>query len=237
MGEWRQWTSDTLVGAIIGAVFALLGVGLGWLLNYFAEDRRYKEREDQRRTSTRTVLWLEFEQNRKTLEEFWSRVRTLPVPAGVNVGYQQPDEDGFVYRRQLSQLVLPSWGRLMWTSQAGLLADVLDRQSLERAYTLNMRLDAFTEAREAILERLDRASAHIPDWHKLEDAYSEWRKGMEKAASSGDPIPTLESDEGLFKAIRAFNQETLVYWATCEAVASELKTRGNPIVVEVPKVK
>lgn len=102
-----------------GIVGTLGGVWLGHWLGEQASRRHERERDDKQRRSVRALLRIEIDQNLAALAAFWSQITE---------GADTPPDPFFDAMNLAPRLVerpLPAWSRLMWETQAPLLAAAL----------------------------------------------------------------------------------------------------------------
>lgn len=199
---------STLLSVVVG--FAL-GAGWDWW--------RYHQREGKEVASVRSLVQLEMEQNRKALGELWNKVIELPPHIGL-----AHEEQEFLQRKRLVELPLLPWGRLMWESQAGLLAAAYGRETLEQAYAQNRRLDAFLVARAALHDVLEGAQ-----FQGLAKDFDWWIQEKTNAAARKEGISLEIKAPGLRNKLFDFNQRTDRYWAECRNIHSEIMSQPNPL--------
>ena len=211
--------------AIIGVVGVIVGVVLGWALNRWQETRRAAEV----RRSVRMLLRLEWHQNVKALLDYWGKVSIDGVhlpDVGTLVGVSaSPQEVEYDKRQRLAREPMPVWGRLMWESQAGLVAQALNDPALiNKVYTLYADLEAFTARREELREAFDTAAGE-----QLASEYSRWRR----ARQIGQGNPDYREEQGTDMKLAAFNEKTRSLWAECQAIHGRaVPYRDNDVIPE-----
>ena len=137
---------DTLLYLIVSALIgALVAAGVGWIQG--------RARAHQERLGVRMLLRLESNRNLAALNEFWDKV-TSAAYMMPGIGYAH-EELEFHKRLRLANLPLGSWDKLMWESQAGLIAKALQPAEIERAYSFNADLAMFLVIRTKLQEAFD----------------------------------------------------------------------------------
>jgi hypothetical protein len=217
--------------AVVNGIFALAGVTLGWILNWWTGQRQVQKREAQIRQDVRLLLELECTKNLSALFEYWGKVSSdrvyIPgVGELVNVGASN-DEGTFNKRQRLAREPLPAWGHLMWDGQVSRLAAALGRTNIDRLSTLYADLETFTKRRAEIRGMLD-----TPEGQQLAADYGDW---MQKK-QGGHPAPGTSQDEIELEAtLHRFNVETITLWSECEAIYGRwLPYEGKTLIEEDP---
>jgi hypothetical protein len=122
--------TDTILGAIIGAIIgvggAIIGVALAFGLTWW----RDAQREAKVNRSVRQLLRLECSQNVRMLKAYWYLVSVdgvyLPdVGLLARVG-ASPQEVIYDKRQRLANEPMPVWSRQMWESHLNMAAQALN---------------------------------------------------------------------------------------------------------------
>jgi hypothetical protein len=210
-----NFVNDTVLAAVVGALAA---TAFNWLQG--------KARERRERLGVRMLLRQECGRNLATLEAFWERVTSKEYFIR-GAGYPMHVE-ALHYRHRLATQMLPPWGRLMWESQAGLLASALTPAEIERTYSLYQDLDAFTALREQLQAEFDtragiRAAKDLDDWSVV--------RTMQAA---GGEFSYVSADADIESRAPGFNQQTFDVWAACEAIHNRARQYGNPVHEDAP---
>ncbi len=198
----------TLLSGLFLLVGTLGGVALGWELNRRTTQRQEREREAQIRHGVRMLLRLESKQNIDALSDFWKRVASsyirLPgIGALASVSYGM-DEEEFGRSQMQANEPMPTWRKLMWESQAGLVASALTPAEVDHMYMLYSDLETLT-ARQTELRKL----FDTPDGKKLSEEFGNWMQHK----FQGKPTPgTSQSEVQLGQALREFNEKTRTLW-------------------------
>lgn len=202
--------NDALLTGIIG----LVGVVLGWVLNWWTTRRQERKREEQERRGVRLLLRQECKHNVAALCEFWGTLARegVHVPeAGMLLGIGTSwDEGEFDKRQRLAREPLPVWRHLMWESQAGLAAIALSPAEIDRVYALYADLEAFTARRAELRKEYDS-----PEGKQLADEYTRWMlQRFQGRLTSG----TSAEEQHIYSALHAFNVKTSTFWEECNAI-------------------
>lgn len=166
----------------------------------------------------------EIDQNLRMLDAFWKGIEVMPPRVAEADPGPDNDELDFIRRRRLAETPLPPLSRLMWESQAGLLADAItDTGALTRAFELHLRLSQFSIARTSL------GAALHGDGVTLVKDFDAWTESRTNAAYTGQ-IWTLESkNASLCRQVRDFKKQTFSLYAECEGIVNALRTQGNPL--------
>ena len=182
------------------AIFGLVGVALGFVLNEWATRRRETQTERRQAQSLRTLLSLEIDHNIALLKDWWGEV--------LNVG--TPDKDPDLHRRDLARRLvefpLPSWAHKMWESQSSLLAIALNHAEIKQVHDIHNGLDAIAAIRSALVAA---ETEQRQDW---------------RSASQGKGFVPLS-----VHVSRKFERMGPQLCTQCESIVNELLAKANPL--------
>lgn len=206
--------NSALLGAISSGIFALLGIILGWALNWVTSQRQEWKRASQVRQSVRLLLRLECRQNIVALLAYWDSVASEGVHlpgVGMLAELSTSIEEGdFDKRQRLALQPLPVWRNLMWKSHASVVATALAPVEIDRVYTLYAALETFTARRAELRQAFD-----APKGKELAEDYSRWMHARRN--QQAHPTPGYQEEHGIDLKLGTFNEQTRSFWNECKA--------------------
>lgn len=186
--EWTQ-TTTALVGfegAILGGVLSGVGNHYGsvqsWKLNEKSTQTRERQREDKQIEAVRTLLRVELEQNKATLEQFWQQIHAeLPL--------EGPEQQLRRLAKRFRSLSLSTSSRL-WESQLPLVPMALKKNEIERVLLIHAILDEIRQLR--CVEVNDGNMGQI--WNRWQSYYNSFRDEAKKFLDDFQTVTTSEDE-------------------------------------------
>lgn len=131
-------TSATILAGFGGALLGVLAsAGVGW----WSDGRRHRAE----RRHVRTLLRREVKHNQEALRHLWEMLHAWAEA-------EEPEKKPSRMVWRLSVAAMPPWGRLMWESQAPLLASALNDDEFARLYDFYASLQTLTAIHARMVE-------------------------------------------------------------------------------------
>ena len=187
---------------MIEALFALLGTVIGFVLSEWATTRRENRNEKRQAQTVRALIGLEIERNLSLLRDFWSQLKTTPLP----------ENDAAANKRRLAQrfveLPLPEWKQRVLDSQLSFLPLAIHEKEVTQVFLFYDRLSNLQAC---------RAQLTVLSQDKTQ------QQRADRQTFRGEPMPI----SGYVPP--KFDTNAPAIWDQCESIVAEIEAEGNPL--------